>query len=156
MTADALAPCNARASAAMIFTVQNRYVLCLTQGKISTTYVMMTLWMNDINCKYMFMFHLKNLAHKGLRHTACSYHQHIDWIYLPNWQYYLAEAIKQWYSELGIKVTSWCWLLSVKGPQATPEKSKPKHIFSFFEDDTAENVFCHGLTYFFRLNTIID
>ena len=44
------------------------YWLCrisLTRGGISSTYVLLV-WRNDIKCKYMFMFPLKNLARKGL------------------------------------------------------------------------------------------
>ena len=37
----------------------------LTWGRISTTCVM-SLWKNNRNCKYMFLFLLKNLAHKEL------------------------------------------------------------------------------------------
>ena len=36
----------------------------LTWGRISSTCVI-SMWSNDIKCKYMFMFPLKNLAHKG-------------------------------------------------------------------------------------------
>ena len=38
---------------------------CLTQERISTTCVM-SVWRNDRNCKYIFMFLLKNLACKEL------------------------------------------------------------------------------------------
>ena len=37
----------------------------LTWGRILSTCVIW-MWSNDIKCKYMFMFSLKNLAHKGL------------------------------------------------------------------------------------------
>ena len=37
----------------------------LTSGKILSTCVI-SMWSNDIYCKYMFMFLLKNLARKGL------------------------------------------------------------------------------------------
>ena len=37
----------------------------LTWGRILSTCVK-SMWRNDIKCKYMFMFPLKNLAHKGL------------------------------------------------------------------------------------------
>ena len=36
---------------------------CLTWGRISTICVM-SVWINDVRCKYMFMFPLKNLARK--------------------------------------------------------------------------------------------
>ena len=35
---------------------------CPTWGRISTTCVM-SMWRNDMKCKYMFLFPLKNLAH---------------------------------------------------------------------------------------------
>ena len=38
---------------------------CLTWGIISTSCVM-SMWRNDIKCKYMFLFPLKKLARKGL------------------------------------------------------------------------------------------
>ena len=38
---------------------------CLTWGRISTTCVM-TIWWNDIKCKYMFLLPLKTWARKGL------------------------------------------------------------------------------------------
>ena len=34
---------------------------CLTRGRISTTFVV-SVWRNDRNCEYLFMFLLKNLA----------------------------------------------------------------------------------------------
>ena len=37
----------------------------LTWGRILSTHVI-SMWSNDIKCKYMFMFPLKNLARKGL------------------------------------------------------------------------------------------
>ena len=37
---------------------------CLTWGMLSTACVM-SIWRNDIKCKYMLLFPLKNLAHKG-------------------------------------------------------------------------------------------
>ena len=43
---------------------------CYIWGRISTTCVVLK-WSNDIKCKYMFMFPLKNLAHKGLRWACC-------------------------------------------------------------------------------------
>ena len=45
------------------------YVECvgpvLTWGRILSTCVL-SMWSNDIKCKYMFMFPLKNVARKGL------------------------------------------------------------------------------------------
>ena len=38
---------------------------CLTRGRISTTCVI-SMWMNYIKCKYMFMLSLKHLARRGL------------------------------------------------------------------------------------------
>ena len=38
----------------------------LTWGRILSTCVI-SMWSNDIKCKYMFMFPLKNLARKGLK-----------------------------------------------------------------------------------------
>ena len=38
---------------------------CLTWGRILSTCVI-SMWSNDIKCKYMFMFPLKKLARKGL------------------------------------------------------------------------------------------
>ena len=68
MAADALAPYVARTSAAMILTT--RYIEytgpSLTWGRILSTCVK-SMWRNDIKCKYMFMFPLKNLARKGLK-----------------------------------------------------------------------------------------
>ena len=49
----------------------------LSWGRILSTCVI-SMWSNDIKCKYMFMFPLKNLAHKGLKtfwhwgQTQCS------------------------------------------------------------------------------------
>ena len=40
----------------------------LTWGKILSTCVM-SMWSDNIKCKYMFMFPLKNLARKGLIHV---------------------------------------------------------------------------------------
>ena len=40
----------------------------LIRGRISTTCVV-SMWRNDTKCKYMFMFPLKNLAHKGFRNS---------------------------------------------------------------------------------------
>ena len=64
MVADALPPCVARTSVAMTLIMQNRQVLVLLGG-ISTTCVLLV-WRNDIICKCMFLFPLKNLACKGL------------------------------------------------------------------------------------------
>ena len=41
----------------------------LTWGRILSTCVK-SMWRNDIKCKYMFMFPLKNLARKGLTHCV--------------------------------------------------------------------------------------
>ena len=41
----------------------------LTWGRILSTYVI-TMWSNDIKCKYMFMFPLQNLARKELTHCG--------------------------------------------------------------------------------------
>ena len=63
MAADALAPYVARTSAAIIDFVE--YVSPgLTWGRILSTCVI-SMWSNDIKCKYMFMSPLKNLARKG-------------------------------------------------------------------------------------------
>ena len=70
MVADALAPCVARPSAAMILTVKYASPGPLW-GRIPITSVIM--WRNHIKCKYMFLFPLKNLACKGLR--CC----HVGW-----------------------------------------------------------------------------
>ena len=61
MAADALASCIARTSAATILTTEYAEWVgpCLTWGMISTTYVI-SMWRNDIKCKYMFLFPLKN------------------------------------------------------------------------------------------------
>ena len=55
MVADAQAPCVAKTSAAMALIMTGP---CLTRGGISTTRVL-SMWRNDIKCKYMFMFSLK-------------------------------------------------------------------------------------------------
>ena len=39
----------------------------LTWGRILSTFVI-SMWSNDIKCKYMFMFPLQNLARKELRY----------------------------------------------------------------------------------------
>ena len=65
MFPDALTPCVARTSAPTILTMWISGS-CLTRERISTTFVM-SVWRNDINCKYSFMF-MNNLAHKGLNH----------------------------------------------------------------------------------------
>ena len=66
MTADALAPSVARESAAMINIDYVEYVgPGHTWGRILCTCVI-SMWSNDIKCKYMFLFPLKNLARKGL------------------------------------------------------------------------------------------
>ena len=49
---------------------QCRICSCLTWGRISSTCVIPML-SNDIKCKYMFMFPLKNLARKGLTIYPC-------------------------------------------------------------------------------------
>ena len=66
MTADALAPYVARTSAAMILTYVEYVGPGLTWGRILSACVI-SMWRNDTECKYMFMFPLKNLARKGLR-----------------------------------------------------------------------------------------
>ena len=64
MAADALAPYVARASVAIILTLE--YVgPYLTQGMILSTCVI-SMWGNDIKYKCIFMFPLKSLARKGL------------------------------------------------------------------------------------------
>ena len=55
MAADALPPCVATSSAAMILAVWNRPVLVFHQEGFST-YYFMSMWRNDIKCKYMFLF----------------------------------------------------------------------------------------------------
>ena len=45
---------------------------CLAWARISTTFVM-SMWSNDIKCKYMFMFPLGNSAHKELTSTLLLY-----------------------------------------------------------------------------------
>ena len=78
--ADALAPCIARTLAPMISTIDYASVgPCLTWGRISTTCVM-SMWKNDIKCKYMFMLPLNNVAHKGL--SKLSQH-HCSWCLAP-------------------------------------------------------------------------
>ena len=39
---------------------------CLTWGRISTT-CLMSMWRNEINCRYICMFPVENLVHKRLR-----------------------------------------------------------------------------------------
>ena len=63
MVADALAPCVARSSAAI--DIVEQLGPCLIFGRISTNWIM-SMWSNDIKCKYMFICPLKNIAHKGL------------------------------------------------------------------------------------------
>ena len=65
MAADALAPYDTRTSAAMILTYVEYIGSGLTWGRILCTCVI-SKWSNDIKCKYIFMFPLKNLARKGL------------------------------------------------------------------------------------------
>ena len=66
MVADALAPYVTRTSAAMILTHYIEYVgPYLIWGKILSTCVI-SMWSNDIKCKRMFIFPLKNLARKEL------------------------------------------------------------------------------------------
>ena len=57
MVADALAPCVQDISSHDIDYVE-RAGPCFTRGGISTNCVL-SLWRNDIKCKYMFMFSLK-------------------------------------------------------------------------------------------------
>ena len=49
---------------------------CLTPGRISTTYVM-PLWRKDMDCRYLFMFPMKNSACNGLsvNETALVWHR---------------------------------------------------------------------------------
>ena len=44
----------------------------LISGSVLSTCVK-SMWRNDIKCKYMFMFSLKNLARKGLRGRSTYY-----------------------------------------------------------------------------------
>ena len=46
---------------------------CLTRWRIPTTYVV-SVWRNDRNCKYMFMFLLKNLARKQFQVKSLQWH----------------------------------------------------------------------------------
>ena len=64
MAADALAPYVTRTSVAMILTMWNRWVLVLFEEgfQIHASYQCGEM----TQCKYMFMFPLKNLARKGL------------------------------------------------------------------------------------------
>ena len=63
MTADGLAPCIARTSAPMILTICRISKFLSYKRKISIAF-MHSLWKNDIVCKYMLMFLLKNLPCK--------------------------------------------------------------------------------------------
>ena len=54
-----------RTSAAMILIMLNRQVLVLLEEEFQLHLVIL-MWRNDIKCKYMFMFSLKNLARKWL------------------------------------------------------------------------------------------
>ena len=63
MAADALAPYVARTSAAMIFDYREYVGPSHIRGSVLSTCVK-SMWSNDIKCKYMFMFPLKNLASK--------------------------------------------------------------------------------------------
>ena len=49
----------------------------LSYLKRISTICVISMWRNDIKCKYMFMFPLKNLAHKGL--TIC-HHWYRVWL----------------------------------------------------------------------------
>ena len=66
MAADDLAPYVARTSAAMLLTMYIEYVgPGLTWWRILSICTI-SMWSNDIKCKYVFTFPLKNLARKGL------------------------------------------------------------------------------------------
>ena len=68
-----LASCVARTSASKVDVYYLEEVSpCLPRGRISTTSVM-SVWRNDVNCRYMFMFFIKHSACKGLkRWPLCS------------------------------------------------------------------------------------
>ena len=74
MVADALVLCAPRHQHPWYWPCRIRR-LQFTCGRISTTCVM-SLWTNEIKCKYMFMLLLNILAHKGLRITT------ITWLYV--------------------------------------------------------------------------
>ena len=68
MAADALAPYVARTSAARSQGISSHDIDCveyvgpgLTWGRILSTCVL-SMWSNDIKCKYMFMFLLKKFS----------------------------------------------------------------------------------------------
>ena len=64
MVAGALAPCIAKTSAPVILTRQQKEILVLLEEGFNV----MSMWKNDMKCKYMFLFQLKNFACKGLTH----------------------------------------------------------------------------------------
>ena len=53
----------------------------LMWGRILSTCVI-SKWNNDIKCNYMFLFHLKNLACKGLKGVSMSWCHHISIYYI--------------------------------------------------------------------------
>ena len=69
MTADALAPCVARASAAMVLTMQKKTSPSLPSGKISTS---ISVLRNDRKHKYIFMFPKNDFSARS-KHTLFMY-----------------------------------------------------------------------------------
>ena len=63
MVADVLAPCITRSSAVMILTMLTTQVIVLQKEGFRQ---LISVWKNDRNCKYLFMFLLKSLAYKEL------------------------------------------------------------------------------------------
>ena len=66
----------------------------LTGGRIWSTCVK-SMWRNDIKCKYMFMFPLKNLARKGLMIIAWTLVQVMDF--------------QAWHHQAASRCLSQCW-----------------------------------------------
>ena len=100
-----------------------------TLGRISNT-CLISMWRNETKCKHMFMFPLKNLAHKGLL-LICIWmrwmvHSHeVSW---PPYETYTSSLWPGYISELGQHWFRW-WLTPAQCQAITWTSADPVNWF---------------------------
>ena len=91
------------------------------------------MWSNDIKCKYMFMFPLKNLARKGLKgpqHRSISRGSHRVWKTWKNKIFWKSHG-KSWNFEKSSKVMEKSWNLENLTPINHPPSIRNLALISF-------------------------
>ena len=108
----------------------------------------MSVWRNDIKCKYMYMFPLKNLACKGLKsHTVCHKQQSSTKLSSMDASMMLSQ---QWHQ------TSTSTLVRIMACHLFSAKPLPELILTYSQQDPREHISMHFLWKCSKWNELIN